>query len=1024
MASTPHRESGRAHMRLVGVQRGVQGLSRPAAEPGAKDKTPCPAVVAPRAKHRGAATRTSLQSFSEIFMDSEVTSSAEKTAGKLISERYLVPILERLDFWSRKKVWEIKKKQPGWRIDYLDYLLREGDFIDGGDRPESHVGELMDQPLRLRLAYLTPRLRRLSAGRGEYSQPTDEDECSLSAAVGKTVDIWSNEAALPELASQRLDAIPAMFIKGGPGSGKSTLSRWLASRYAALWMRNHAQAIGASSPTASEFSELPDWENAPFPLFVEFAGIDLDGEECSFQTVIERHVREILRASGSRESIVASQLKELLEKPLVLIFDALDQVPDMVQRERLVEWVSGECKRLKQRKTNGDSMLIFTCRSQADIPDSKTNFINTGCIAWQLEELDEGQIPQFITHWMRAWEESTRSDTPPDLERTVEKHRDSLLDKLDRIQQKNQSFNKLLRVPLLLDLVCRLSKHHVEIPDQRALVFDRLIQLSLESWQRKLQLSEAECAQLIDFCEYLAWHAVEAGATGGTTDGGNAMSFSFVTRQSQQWCQQNGSADIPANEMVKLLKGDVSFLVRETHTDFIRFTHQQFQEFLAARYLVSSMQEPLQLTSDDRWIQVASFAAEMVEEGTQADKLWFAMQRISWLESSSRPFLTSFEHFSKPGLLSKLINCFGQKLLDITVSPRDRAWSAIWFHRLRMAAGVEWNWSELRGLIENPALDDLTKAHCMMMLAECPLEDRPEIIQWLNECLTDDTQAYLNHCRALTLSMLGYGWATGQKTESKAREERQRLDGYLYVQMEGGKFQMGHADESDNPPRSEISKPCRMRRFPVTRAEYARFMGTAAFQRFLRNRGKTLNSDKWDQPRYWKDPDYIHPGAPVVGVSWFESRACAHALLAEPDEPLPSPAEQADDSCPWLPRETEWERAASWDTERERKREYPWRDWQDDSPQRRCNIGDSKLGQTSPVIAFPHGVSPNGCYEMSGNVWEWQANWYDKSESGKGLRGGAFHGLPRDARCGCRYYDGVPEIWVNYGGFRVARTDL
>ncbi len=434
-------------------------------------------------------------------MDSEVSSSAEKTVGKIIAERYLVPALDQLDFWSRKTIGEIKKKQPGWLNDYLDYLLMEGDFIDGSDRPESHVGELMDQPLRLRLAYLTPRLRRLSAGRGEYSQPTDEDDCLLSAAVGKTIDIWINEATLPELASQRLDAIPAMFIKGGPGSGKSTLSRWLASRCAALWMRNHAQEIGASSPTTSEISKLTIWANAPFPLFVEFAGIDLDGGECSFQTVIERHVGEILRASGSRESVVAGELKALLEMPLVLIFDALDQVPDMAQRKRLVEWVSGECKRLKQRQASGDSTLIFTCRSQADIPDSKTNFINTGCIAWQLEELGKEQIPDFIAHWMSAWEQSTRNVTPQKLKQTVKNNTDSLLEKLDRIQQKNRSFGELLRVPLLLDLVCRLSKHHVEIPDQRALVFDRLIQLSLESWQRKLQLNEATCTQLIGFLD-------------------------------------------------------------------------------------------------------------------------------------------------------------------------------------------------------------------------------------------------------------------------------------------------------------------------------------------------------------------------------------------------------------------------------------------------------------------------------------------------------------------------------------------
>jgi formylglycine-generating enzyme required for sulfatase activity len=103
---------------------------------------------------------------------------------------------------------------------------------------------------------------------------------------------------------------------------------------------------------------------------------------------------------------------------------------------------------------------------------------------------------------------------------------------------------------------------------------------------------------------------------------------------------------------------------------------------------------------------------------------------------------------------------------------------------------------------------------------------------------------------------------------------------------------------------------------------------------------------------------------PVVHVSWNDARAY----------------------CEWtgtrLPTEAEWEYAARGGLERNA---FPWGDNLEPDGEHRMNVfqgrfpgentgADGFLG-TAPVDAFP----PNGygLYNVTGNVWEWCADWYD-----------------------------------------------
>ena len=134
-------------------------------------------------------------------------------------------------------------------------------------------------------------------------------------------------------------------------------------------------------------------------------------------------------------------------------------------------------------------------------------------------------------------------------------------------------------------------------------------------------------------------------------------------------------------------------------------------------------------------------------------------------------------------------------------------------------------------------------------------------------------------------------------------------------------------------------------------------------------------------------------------------------------------SEDAELFCKWrsqkegkvyrLPLEKEWEKAARGTD----GREYPWGNKFD---KENCNVDESGFGGTTKVNRYPDGASPFGCYDMSGNVWEWTSSWYDDDHKSRVLRGGSWSIAQEDARCAFRnrFY---ADFRNNRIGFRCVR---
>lgn len=215
-------------------------------------------------------------------------------------------------------------------------------------------------------------------------------------------------------------------------------------------------------------------------------------------------------------------------------------------------------------------------------------------------------------------------------------------------------------------------------------------------------------------------------------------------------------------------------------------------------------------------------------------------------------------------------------------------------------------------------------------------------------------------------------------TQSAADSQRARTpeiaDGM--IKIEGGRFMMGDDDGMpfETPAHLVEVDSFWIDEHEVTVGQFAQFVEATGYKTDAEKFGWSgvfnFETGSWKRVdgADWRHPEGLSstatPDKPVCHVSWFDAQAYAKWAGKR------------------LPTEAEFEFAARGGLE---GRKYAWGDvlkpdgrlmanyWQGSFPDR--NLNEDGFLSRAPVKSFaPNGY---GLYDMTGNVWEWTADWFD-----------------------------------------------
>jgi formylglycine-generating enzyme required for sulfatase activity len=735
------------------------------------------------------------------------------------------------------------------------------------------------------------------------------------------------------------------MLLGAPGSGKSTLVSHLALCLAGAALAEHR--AGEPQPEGGWLACLPRWQpGALLPVRVILRDLaafaPLDSAPHGSLRLLEEFFTATLADAGCAEAL-DPLTTALREGRGLLLLDGLDEVVGATVLQRVAETIADAARGYR-------APILVTCRV-LDYQEERLRQL-PGFPTATLAELEDEQIQQFIGDWYAELAASGRRP-PAQTEADTRALRDAVASRSE--------LRTLAGIPLLLTVMALVHAFRGSLPDARALLYAECVELLLLRWRQprgesdlieRLALPQFRSSDLLALMARLGYEAHQRAERDETQKGSADLDEPAVMALlAEEFARYDAPRryQLAAIVLDALTRGNGLLLKRGPQV--YTFAHRTFQEFLAGYHLKSERDFRrlcLERAPLPHWHEVLTLmVGYQVLQDRELDKPLSLVEKL--IER------TPLEQ----ALAGELLVLIGRERAD-KYDPT----------LLKLPDGL---WPRTRKAL----LHLLTQGRAPA--APAPLRHRAGLALGL---LCYGPLESLEHAAAqlpmpdprLPFAVLGLP-AQGSSGWPKALA-------HYWCRVEAGPFWSGDDRPKKREPlrRIELRHSYRIARYPVTNADYARFIAAGGYGErqwwtehgwewlSLEQKRADRDAGKEYRPSHWRMLRYNNPLQPVVTITWYEAAAYCNWLTGQGHTQGWLPKDELIRLPSWL----EWERAARHTDQRP----HPWGNLPPDPE--RANYDATEIGVPSPTGCFPAGAAICGAHDLLGNVWEWTATRYEK----------------------------------------------
>ncbi len=557
------------------------------------------------------------------------------------------------------------------RQDYLHWLIERNLYLDprGTLQTQRQVQVKLDQVyISLRAQYektpgevdrrlLEQELTELESKFSITSLPAEEIEDQREQLQARfesrtgTANVRSSE--LIELAEvvKRHDRL---VILGDPGSGKSTLMRFLALKHSQALFKGQTDAGADLGPARFPILiRIADYAEHGMPLGKSLS--DFLADYCCMHECPKTGLADMLGA-------------ELASGNCLILLDGLDEIVSADERRSVVQRIED----FVRRYGNHPNRFVISSR----IAGYRSAPLGELFAHYAVQEMDEPQVRRFLERWCPAVEEAQTGDLSTEARESVSRRE---IEGIMKAVISSPGVRRLAANPLLLRILALIHRTGAQLPQKRIDLYRLAADTLARTWRTAQGVPESALVKdeyLTPLLSKMAYWLHDKKPTGIATE---REVFEVL---GEEWARLNYLPwnDDDSNPKIKEEINKFLIAVREHTGLFVErapkrygFMHLTFEEYYAARYLIARSKTRATLIRkhlhNPRWNEPILLALGFVglESPIEASELLEMAILAEGEDAKIRGFISSaYEHLLGRDYLFAL-RCLGD---NIPTNPR------------------------------------------------------------------------------------------------------------------------------------------------------------------------------------------------------------------------------------------------------------------------------------------------------------------------------------------------------------------